>query len=45
MLWLNCNQELGKLYNLSDPSKIQSFYAVGTFVSDPVFLLYLSKKD
>ena len=33
MLWLNCNQELGKLYNLSDPSKIQSFYAVGTFAA------------
>lgn len=33
MLWLNCNQELGKLYNLSDPSKIQSFYAIGTFAA------------
>ena len=33
MLWLNCNQELGKLYNLNDPSKIQSFYAVGTFAA------------
>ena len=33
MLWLNCNQELGKLYNLSDPAKIQSFYAVGTFAA------------
>ena len=29
MLWMNCNQELGLLYGLSDPSKIQSFYAVG----------------
>lgn len=29
-LWLNCNQELGKLYGLADPSKIQSFYSVGT---------------
>lgn len=29
MLWLNCNQELGALYGLADPSKIQSFYSVG----------------
>ena len=29
MLWLNCNQELGLLYGLSDPSRIQSFYSVG----------------
>lgn len=30
MLWLNCNQELGILYGVSDPSKIQSLYAAGT---------------
>ncbi len=30
MIWLNCNQELGKLYGLADPSKIQSLYALGT---------------
>lgn len=29
MLWMNCNQELGLLYGLTDPSKIQSFYSVG----------------
>lgn len=29
MLWLNCNQELGTLYGLADPGKIQSFYSVG----------------
>ncbi|EOD4725942.1 MFS transporter [Listeria monocytogenes] len=29
-LWLNCNQELGKLYGMVDPSKIQSFYSLGT---------------
>ena len=29
MLWMNCNQELGKLYGLADPSSIQSFYSVG----------------
>ena len=29
MLWLNCNQELGTLYGLAAPSRIQSFYSVG----------------
>ena len=29
MIWVNCNQELGLLYGLSDPTKIQSFYSVG----------------
>ncbi|HDU0778336.1 TPA: MFS transporter [Listeria monocytogenes] len=29
-LWLNCNQELGKLYGMANPSKIQSFYSLGT---------------
>ena len=29
MLWMNCNQELGTLYGLTDPSKLQSVYAVG----------------
>lgn len=29
MIWMNCNQELGRLYGLADPSKIQSFYSVG----------------
>ena len=33
MLWLNCNQELGKAYGLSNPALIQSFYAVGTAVA------------
>jgi MFS family permease len=32
-LWLNANQELGKLYGLADPSKIQSYYAIGTIVA------------
>ena len=30
MIWLNCNQELGRLYGVTDPSKIQSLYAAGT---------------
>ena len=29
MLWLNCNQELGRAYGMADPSRIQSFYALG----------------
>jgi len=33
MLWLNCNQELGKAYGLGNPSMIQSFYAAGTAVA------------
>ena len=33
MLWLNCNQELGRAYGMSDPSKIQSCYALGTAVA------------
>ncbi|WP_368490257.1 MFS transporter [Clostridium sp. BJN0013] len=32
-LWLNCNQELGKLYGMIDPSKIQSFYSLGTMTA------------
>lgn len=30
MLWLNCNQELGRFYGMTDSSAIQSFYALGT---------------
>lgn len=33
MLWLNCNQELGRAYGMSDPSSIQSYYALGTAVA------------
>lgn len=29
MLWLNCNQELGRAYGMADPARIQSFYAMG----------------
>jgi MFS family permease len=32
-LWLNCNQELGKLYGLADPSQIQTYYALGSMVA------------
>lgn len=32
-LWLNCNQELGKLYGVANPSQIQSFYAIGSIVA------------
>lgn len=33
MIWLNCNQELGKSYGISDPSILQSFYAVGATIA------------
>ena len=33
MLWMNCNQELGKLYGLAEPSQIQSFYSAGIVVA------------
>jgi len=32
-LWLNCNQELGKLYGLAKPAQIQSYYAMGSIVA------------
>ncbi|AKA68771.1 MFS transporter [Clostridium scatologenes] len=32
-LWLNCNQELGKLYGLAKPAQIQSYYAMGSMVA------------
>jgi Arabinose efflux permease len=32
-LWLNCNQELGKLYGLAKPGQIQSYYAMGSMVA------------
>ncbi len=44
MLWLNCNQELGKLYGLADPSKIQSFYSVGIVLALFVSAVLLGKK-
>ncbi|NTW72250.1 MAG: MFS transporter [Eubacteriaceae bacterium] len=42
-LWLNCNQELGKMYGLADPSKIQSLYAAGTFTAILVSSVLLKK--
>jgi MFS family permease len=32
-LWLNCNQELGKLYGLAKPSEIQTYYALGSMAA------------
>ncbi|MGL4374295.1 MAG: MFS transporter, partial [Turicibacter sp.] len=32
-LWLNCNQELGRLYGVVDPSKIQSYYSSGAMIA------------
>lgn len=42
-LWLNCNQELGKLYGVVDPSKIQSFYSTGTIVAVLVTAVLVNK--
>lgn len=33
MLWMNCNQEIGALYGLADPSRAQSFYSVGIVIA------------
>lgn len=32
-LWLNCNQELAKLYGVINASKVQSYYAIGSMVA------------
>ena len=42
-LYLNCNQELGALYGLANPSMIQSFYSVG-IVCAVFFTSFLMKK-
>ena len=44
MLWMNCNQELGKLYGLQDPAMIQSFYSVGIVCALFVSAALLSRK-
>lgn len=33
MLWMNCNQELGAMYGLSNPSMTQTYYSVGIVVA------------
>ncbi len=43
MIWLNCNQELGRLYGLADPSKIQSLYAAGTVCAILMSTLLIKK--
>lgn len=43
-LWLNANQELGKLYGMTDPSKIQSFYALGTICAILLTTVLINKK-
>jgi len=42
-LWLNCNQELGKLYGLAHPKDIQTFYAIGTMVAILVSAVLVKK--
>ena len=44
MLWLNCNQELGSLYGLADPSRIQSYYSVGIVLALFVSAALLKRK-
>ncbi|MDY3118256.1 MAG: MFS transporter [Peptoniphilus sp.] len=43
-LWLNCNQELGSLYHMSDPSIIQSVYAAGTVAAILATAIVVLKK-
>lgn len=43
-LWLNCNQELGKMVGIADPSKIQTFYSIGTIVAVLLTAFMLQKK-
>ena len=42
-LWLNCNQELEKLYGLANPSQIQTFYAIGTMCAILVTAVLVKK--
>ncbi|WP_330363781.1 MFS transporter [Proteocatella sphenisci] len=42
-LWLNCNQEFGKMVGLADPKRIQSFYSAGTIIA-VLLTAYLMKK-
>ena len=44
MLWMNCNQELGVLYGLSDPSRAQSFYSIGIVAALFVNAALLARK-
>lgn len=41
-LWLNCSQEFAKLVGVADPSKIQSYYSLGTIVA-VILTAYLVK--
>ncbi|HAX72522.1 MAG TPA: MFS transporter [Firmicutes bacterium] len=42
-LWLNCNQELGRLYGVVDPSKIQSYYSSGAMIA-VIFTAFLVQR-
>lgn len=43
MLWMNCNQELGALYGLANPSLTQSYYSVGIVAALFINAALLSK--
>ncbi len=44
MVWLNCYQELAKLYGIADPSRIQSLYSVGIVLALFVNAALLGRK-
>ena len=43
-LWLNCNQEFGKLVGMADPSRIQSYYSTGTIIAVLLTAFLMKKK-
>lgn len=43
-LWLNANQELGKMYGLANPRMIQTMYAAGTICAVLVTAIFVLKK-
>lgn len=42
-LWLNCNQEFGKMVGIADPSRIQTFYSTGMIIA-VLLTAYMMKK-
>ncbi len=42
-LWLNCNQELGKLANMEQPQIIQTYYAAGTILAVLLTAVFVKK--
>jgi len=42
-LWLNCNQELGKLYGVKSPAGLQTYYSAGTIIAILVTAVLVKK--